>query len=59
MCAWWFDLGWQVKKIGGGWEATPTGKPHCADHAWNGEHSTKTGYNLKWRVSAVRQALGA
>lgn len=49
-------LGWQVKKIGGGWEATPLGKPHSAPHAWT-EHG-KTGYNLKWRVAAVRQALG-
>lgn len=51
-------LGWQVKKIGGGWEATPTGKPHCVEgHAWTSRHSTKSGYNIKWRVAAVREAL--
>lgn len=52
------QLGWQVKKIGGGWEATPAGKQHCADHAWTSGQGAKSGYNLKWRLDDVRQALG-
>lgn len=50
-------LGWQVKNIGGGWEATPAGAPHCLIHAWTVEQGTKSGYNLKWNVAAVRAAL--
>jgi hypothetical protein len=51
-------LGWQIKKIGGGWEATPAGKTHCVEnHAWTSDHGTKSGYNIKWNVEAVRQAL--
>lgn len=50
-------LGWQVQKIGGGWEPTPAGKPYCAEHAWSSDYSTKTGLNFKWNVSAVRHAL--
>lgn len=51
------ELGWQMKRIGGGWEATSAGKPHCGTHAWT--EKGKSGYNLKWRLDAVRQALGA
>lgn len=53
------QIGWQVKKIGGGWEATPAGLPHATEHAWTSEHSTKSGYNLKWNVEAVTAALKA
>lgn len=50
-------LGWQVKKIGGGWEPTPAGKPQCAMHAWSSDYSTKSGHNWKWSLEAVRYAL--
>lgn len=50
-------LGFQVKAIGGGWGPTPAGAPLCAVHAWASDHGTKTGVNLKWRASAVREAL--
>ena len=50
-------LGWQVKRIGGGWEATPQGVPHAARHAWIAERGTKSGYNWKWRLENVREAL--
>lgn len=53
------SLGWQVKTIGGGWEATPAGKDLSIPHAWTGEHSTKSGYNYKWNLAAVRAALSA
>ena len=53
------QLGWQVKKIGGGWEPTPIGMPYAALHAWTGEHSTKTGYNWKWNILAVSRELVA
>jgi hypothetical protein len=52
-------LGWQVRAIGGGWEPTPAGRPHCAGHAWNSQHGTKSGYNYRWNVDAVRAALVA
>jgi hypothetical protein len=50
-------LGWQVKKIGGGWEPTPGGKPHCAIHAWIADHGASSGYNLKWNIVALKKAL--
>jgi hypothetical protein len=45
---------WQVKR-NGIWEPTDLGKPHHMRHAWINQG--KSGYNLKWRLSAVRQAL--
>lgn len=50
-------LGWQVRAIGGGWEATPAGTPYCSAHAWTSERGTKSGYNLKWSLKAVQDAL--
>jgi hypothetical protein len=49
--------GWQIPRIGGGWEATPTGKPYCTTHAWVA--GNKSGYNYKWNLEAVRDALKA
>jgi hypothetical protein len=51
------SLGWQVKRIGGGWEATPAGALHSTQHAWIADHGAKSGYNLKWNCEAVRTAL--
>jgi hypothetical protein len=45
---------WQVKH-NGIWEPTDLGKPHHMRHAWI--NKGKSGYNIKWRLSAVRQAL--
>lgn len=50
-------IGWQVTKIGGGWEATPVGKNYCTTHAWVA--GNKSGYNYKWNIEAVRDALKA
>jgi prophage antirepressor-like protein len=47
-------LGWQVKRIGGGWEPTPIGAPHATTHAWTAAHGTKSGYNLLWKYEAMR-----
>lgn len=49
------DLGWQIKRIGGGWEVTPTGAPYAAQHAWI--HGAKSGYNWVWRIETTRAAL--
>ena len=51
------QMGWQIKKIGGGWEPTPEGMLYAAEHAWVAEHGTKSGYNLKWNLTAVHNAL--
>lgn len=48
-------IGWQIKRAGV-WEATDLGKPHQTRHAWINQG--KTGYNMKWCLSAVRHALG-
>jgi hypothetical protein len=50
-------IGWQVKRIGGGWEPTPTGTPYAAEHAWTSDHGQKHGYNWRWRQQAVTDAL--
>jgi hypothetical protein len=50
-------LGWQVKQIGGGWAPTKAGERYSHRHAWTGEYSTKSGYNWKWNLEAVRAAL--
>lgn len=50
-------VGWQIPKIGGGWEATPTGKAYCTTHAWVA--GNKSGYNYKFNVEAVRDVLKA
>lgn len=50
------QLGWQ-EKFGSVWEPTPLGEPYAARHAWQSDHGTKSGYNYKWRLSAVRRAL--
>jgi hypothetical protein len=50
-------IGWQVRRIGIGWEPTPAGAPYAVEHAWTSEHSTKSGYNYKWREQAVADAL--
>ena len=39
------------------WAATEAGKKVSARHHWSSEHSTKSGYNLKWRLSAIRELL--
>lgn len=49
-------LGLQVKGPEG-WQPTPLGKPISQRHAWYAGH--KTGYNLKWRASAVAELLAA
>ncbi len=51
------QLGWQVKRLGGGWEATPSGSLYAARHAWIADHGTKSGYNLRWKVQATTDAL--
>ena len=28
-------------------------------HAWTAERGTKSGYNLKWRLAAIRDAMQA
>jgi hypothetical protein len=48
-------IGWQIPKIGGGFEATPAGKPYCTTHAWVA--GNKSGYNYKWNLEAVRDIL--
>lgn len=53
------QLGWQIRAIGGGWEPTPAGKPHCDSHAWQSEYGTKSGFNLKWSLPDVQAALTA
>jgi hypothetical protein len=53
------DIGWQIKTIEGNWKPTPIGELHCAIHAWQSEHGTKSGYNLKWNVAAVREYLSS
>ena len=51
------QIGWQVKRIGGGWEPTPVGRPYAATHAFTANHGAKHGYNLRWRLQAVREAF--
>lgn len=48
-------LGWQVKNIAGKWEPTPLGQTYCAAHAWT--ERGHSGYNYKWRLSAVKQSF--
>jgi len=48
------SLGWQTK-TNGTWEPTKAGEAHCAKHSWG--KGPKSGYNLKWNVSAVRRAI--
>lgn len=48
------DAGLQVKS-GGNWTPTEKGSAHCVRHAWT--RGNKTGYNLKWRVVAVRSLV--
>lgn len=56
------SLGWQIRD-GFVWKLTKTGgervhgKPRATAHAWTSEHGTKSGYNLRWNVEIVRQAL--
>ena len=50
-------IGWQVKAISGGWEATPIGQGSSTTHAWTADHGAKSGYNLKWRRQAVIDAF--
>lgn len=48
------SIRWQAKQ-GGVWEPTDLGKPHSLRHAWMNQG--KSGYNLKWKLGAVRKAL--
>jgi hypothetical protein len=48
-------IGWQIPRIGGGWEATPAGKPYCMTHAWTA--GNKSGYNYCWNIEAVKDIL--
>ncbi len=48
------DAGLQVKS-NGKWVPTERGRGLCVRHAWT--KGSKTGYNLKWRVSAVRKLI--
>jgi phage anti-repressor protein len=48
------DLGLQ-KKRGGEWVPTPLGEGMCSRHAW--KKDGKSGYNLKWKLSAVKEAI--
>jgi hypothetical protein len=50
------DMGLQTK-ISGAWEPTAHGQPFCARHAWRS--GDKSGYNLKWRLTAIRDLLTA
>lgn len=52
------DLGWQ-RRADLGWEPTPLGQRHAARHAWTSNVSGKSGYNWKWNVLAVKNALRA
>lgn len=47
--------GWQIPRVGGGWEATPQAEGLWAPHAWH--RDSKSGYNLKWKTLAVRAEL--
>jgi prophage antirepressor-like protein len=47
-------LGWQTRHRGT-WETTHLGTPHSLRHAWINQG--KSGYNLKWKLQAVRAAL--
>jgi len=49
-------LGLQVRR-NGEWHPTEKGTAISLAHAW--KKGTKTGYNLKWRVSAIRQRIEA
>lgn len=45
---------WQERSAGE-WVAIGEGKLHSNRHAWKSENGTKSGYNLAWRLSAVKQ----
>lgn len=47
-------IGWQAR-VNDTWQPTEAGKPHCQAHSW--KTGEKSGYNLKWRVDAVRHEL--
>ena len=49
------ELGLQVKAAGGQWIATPEGEQISERHAW--ASGNKSGYNLKWKLSAVRARM--
>lgn len=48
------DAGLQIK-VDGNWQPTALGKPMCSVHQW--VSGNKSGYNLKWNVSAVESRL--
>jgi hypothetical protein len=49
-------LGWQTRpQPGAAWVVTSAGAPHAQQHAWM--NHGKTGYNYKWNVDVVQQAL--
>lgn len=48
------QIGWQ-HKINGKWVMTSAGQPYGIDNPWI--NHGKTGYNIKWRVEAVRNEL--
>lgn len=47
-------IGFQ-KQVGKAWEPTDAGRPYCQRHAWSA--NGKSGYNLKWSLAAVTDAL--
>jgi len=48
------DHGLQIRR-NGEWIPTKQGKQLCTRHAW--VNGNKSGYNLKWRLSTIREAL--
>ena len=50
------SAGLQAKEDGQ-WVPTEKGKPYCMKHAW--KKGSKSGYNLKWRLSAVSDVINA
>ena len=50
------SAGLQAKEDGQ-WVPTEKGQPYCMKHAW--KKGSKSGYNLKWRLSAVSDVINA
>lgn len=48
--------GYQTK-TGTRWLPTELGKSSCSNHSWASDHSTKSGYNLKWKLKSVEHIL--
>lgn len=44
-------------KINKTWVATDKADSMCSRHQWSSERSTKSGYNYKWRLSAIQRLM--